>query len=348
MTPDPSRRPAPRRAATYAVAALVLLLGVSLAGCGGGSSQPSAHATKTPKSQPMQGGTTLAALWPLTGLPVHGKTPKHPVIAVKIPNTAESYPQVGMSKADMVSEELVEGGITRLAVFYYQKIPSLVGPVRSMRASDIGIVKPLHATLVSSGAAPPTLRRLNRQHVPYWTSGPGYFRDSSMAPYNLMVHLRQLVGAMKRKPVVPANYLPWGTEKDFSGSHKARHIAATFSAGSTTQWVYRHGKYTNTNSYAPKNDQLHPTSVLVLRVREGNAGYRDPAGNPVPETIFVGKGDLMLFHHGQVERGTWSKKKLASRLELRTAAGPLKVPAGHVWIELVPNDNQGGHVSFGK
>jgi hypothetical protein len=349
MISDPMRRKPVRRATTCAAGALALLLGLTLAGCGGDNS-PSASSSpsKTPSSQPIQGGTTLAAVWPLTGLPVHSTTPDHPVLAVKIPNTAESYPQVGLSKADMVSEELVEGGITRLAVFYYQRIPGLVGPVRSMRASDIGIVKPLHATLVSSGAAPPTLRRLQRQHVPYWTGGTGYFRDSSASPYNLMVHLPALVKAIKRKPVVPASYLPWGTEKDFSGAQTAKHVSAQFSQGHTTEWAYRGHKYVNTNSYAPKNDQFHPGSVLVLRVREGDAGYLDPAGNPVPETIFQGKGDLMLFHDGRVVRGTWHKKKLASRLELSTRAGALKVPAGHVWIELVPVDKQGGHVSFGK
>jgi hypothetical protein len=348
MTSDPLRRPRVRRSTTWAVAALALLLGLTLAGCGGDKTPAAGPSSTTPSSQPIQGGTTLAAVWPLTGLPVHSKTPKHPVLAVKVPNTAESYPQVGLSKADMVSEELVEGGITRLAVFYFQHLPGLVGPVRSMRASDIGIVKPLHATLVSSGAAPPTLKRLQRQHVPFWTGGPGYFRDSSASPYNLMVHLPELVKAIKRKPVVPASYLPWGTEKDFSGARPAKQIAARFSQGHTTEWSYRGHKYVNTNSYAPKNDQFHPNSILVLRVHEGNAGYLDPAGNPVPETIFTGKGDLMLFHDGQVVRGTWHKKKLASRLKLTTAAGELKVPAGHVWIELVPVDSAGGNVSFTK
>ncbi len=37
-------------------------------------------------------------------------------------------------------EELVEGGLTRLAVFFYSQVPDNAGPVRSMRASDIGIV----------------------------------------------------------------------------------------------------------------------------------------------------------------------------------------------------------------
>ncbi|WP_310964330.1 DUF3048 domain-containing protein [Nocardioides terrisoli] len=333
-----------RRTRTFALVLLALALGLSLAACGG-SKKP---AQSRPESQPIQGGSTLAAVWPLTGLPAGNKTPKHRVLAVKIPNTAESYPQTGMSAADMVSEELVEGGITRLAVFYYSRVPSLVGPVRSMRASDMGIVKPLHAVLVSSGAAPPTLRRLSHAHIPFYTGGPGYFRDSSAAPYNLMVHLRQLVASMKKKTVVPANYLPWGAEKDFAGTKRAGNIAVKFSAGHTTQWKYAGGKYHNTNSYAPANDRFNPDSVLVLRVREGNAGYLDPAGNPVPETIFQGKGALLLFHKGKVERGTWSKKKLGSQLVLRTKKGALKVPAGHVWLELTPVDHAGGHVSWTK
>jgi hypothetical protein len=52
-------------------------------------------------------------------------------------NTVSSRPQVGLSKADMVVEELVEGGLTRLAVFYYSHLAGIVGPIRSMRASAV-------------------------------------------------------------------------------------------------------------------------------------------------------------------------------------------------------------------
>ena len=78
------------------------------------------------------------------------------MFVVKIDNSENSRPQVGLGRADLITEELVEGGSTRLAVFYYQHVPKLVGPVRSMRATDIGIVKPAKADLVASGGAPPT------------------------------------------------------------------------------------------------------------------------------------------------------------------------------------------------
>ncbi len=87
--------------------------------------------------------------------------------------------------------------------------------------------------------------------------------------------------------------------------------------------------------------------MLVLRVREGNAGYLDPAGNTVPETLYFGRGPALLFHDGKLERGSWIKKSRKAPVKLVTSDGKaLKVPAGHVWVELVPKDKFGGKVSF--
>jgi hypothetical protein len=211
-------------------------------------------------------------------------------------------------------------------------------------------VKPTHAVLVASGAAPPTYGRLNSAKVKYFTEGgPGYFRNSSRhAPYNLFVHLQKLASTLKKSAVVPASYLPWGAETDFAGGQPATAIRARFSRATTTTFRYnaQTKKYVNTNSHAGSGDQFRPDTVLVLRVREGDAGYRDPAGNPVPETLFFGKGQLLLFHNGQVTRGVWSKAKRESPLVLSTAAGSMKVPAGHVWIELLPRNNGGGNISW--
>ena len=84
--------------------------------------------------------------------------------------------------------------------------------------------------------------------------------------------------------------------------------------------------------------------MLVLRVQVGDAGYKDPAGNFVPETKLTGRGQAMLFHGGRLVRGTWKKASLDAPLTLSTKAGDLVVPAGHVWIELVPA--AGGNVTF--
>jgi hypothetical protein len=264
-------------------------------------------------------------------------------------NTPSSSPQVGLSKADMVVEELVEGGLTRLAAFYYSEIPSDVGPVRSMRASDIDIVSPVHPSIVTSGAASKTIGLIHAAQIPFYTEGArGMYRSTTRsAPYNLFVHPPEAAPPAKHKTAAtPPNYFSWGSVNDFPKGPKATRIAAQFSGGHTTQWTYTNGSYHNDNSNAPAGDQFPATTVLVLRVREGNAGYLDPAGNPVPQTLLTGKGKAMVFHDGHMVGATWHKGKPGSTISLTTKKGRLRLPAGHTWVELVPV--AGGNVTFTK
>jgi hypothetical protein len=249
----------------------------------------------------------------------------------------------------MVVEELVEGGLTRLAAFYYSQIPGNAGPIRSMRASDIDVVSPVHASIVTSGAAGKTIARIKAAHIPFYGEGAkGMYRTTLRhAPYNLLVHLNAVADTAKTKAATPPNYLTWGSESDLPKGVKATSMTAQFSGGHGTQWKFTNGTYHNLNSNAPAGDQFPATNVLVLRVREGDAGYLDPAGNHVPETLLTGKGAAMLFHNGRMVKATWHKgKEATSPITLTTKKGQLKVPAGHTWIELVPN--AGGNVTFTK
>ena len=318
-----------------------------LAGCGGGgddSDEPPATSSE-PTSSATAEETPEPSYWPLTGLERKGDAPKHPVMVTKVDNTSSSAPQVGLGSADLVVEELVEGGYTRLAAFYYSKVPGNIGPVRSMRASDIGIV-PDGATVVTSGAAQVTLNRVNAAGIPWVTEGdPGVYRETSRsAPYNLFARLSEIAKRTKSSDEPPA-YLPWGTEQDLPKGSKARSLTANF-GNHTTSWQFQGGRYVNTNSYAAQGDQFPATTVLVLRVRVGDAGYKDPAGYPVPETKFEGKGAALLFHQGRLVRGTWTKNGLKGEIKLQAGGKELTVPAGRTWIELVPAVD--GDVSWTK
>jgi hypothetical protein len=329
--------------------------GLVLTACSGGSSpSPQAHAS-TP--QKVEGGQTVTQYWPLTGFKVRpGKTAKldHRVLVAKMDNTVSSRPQVGLRQADMVVEELVEGGLTRLAVFYYSHIPRVVGPIRSMRASDIDVVSPVHASMVTSGGAPKTIRRIKAAHIRFYAEGArGMYRSTQRAaPYNLFVHLKRIAAVAKRKSArPPPNYLAWGSATDLPQGRRVTKISVQFSGVHTTKWVFAHGRYHNTDSNAPARGQFPATNLLVLRVREGDAGYLDPAGNHVPETLLTGSGHALLFHDGRVVVATWHKDKArTSTIKLTTRKGghKLEVPAGHTWIELVPVPVQGGHVTFSK
>ncbi|KAA1418882.1 DUF3048 domain-containing protein [Nocardioides humilatus] len=332
------------------ITATLSALSLGLAACGGDDKKSDSGSDEKSSST---GTKSEPQTWPLTGLQVDGGSAAldHPVLVLKMDNTEASSPQQGLSEADMVVEELVEGGITRLAAFFYSEIPGDVGPVRSVRASDIGIVTPVDGALVTSGGAGVTINRISEAGIKIFNEGsPGFYRESTrVAPYNLFTDMGKVAKAAEDgKDARPDDYLPWGSEKDLPQGKPAGTITADFGGSHSTNWTFQNGTYVNQNTFAADGDEFPADSVLVLRVEVGDAGYLDPAGNPVPETIFKGEGKAQLFHAGQVVEGTWSKKDLGSALELSTADGDLKIPAGRVWIELVPVDAKGGSVTFGK
>lgn len=332
-----------------ALLATAVLLTVPAA-CGGDAGTSDGTPDGAEQDEDSRGGGSLTQTQPLTGEPVDGELPAHPVLAVKIDNTVSSRPQIGLGSADIVTEELVEGGLTRLVAMYHTDVPDLVGPVRSTRASDIGIVRPVDAALVASGGAPVTVRRLEDEGVAVYTEGdPGFTRAADRSiPYNVMVELPELTDEMAEiaeldETEPPAPYLPFGDP--VPGGRKATAFDVRFSAGHTTSWRLEDGAYVRADSAAEPGDDFVADTVLALDVRIGDAGYKDPAGNPVPETIYEGGGDAMVFHAGTVVEGTWSKSSLGAPLQLESRAGPLTVPPGNTWIELVPVDDGGVRIN---
>ncbi|HLR85367.1 MAG TPA: DUF3048 domain-containing protein [Nocardioidaceae bacterium] len=329
------------RPRTRTCVALLAGLCLTVTACGGGDESAGSEGDDAKK----RNGGSATAVSPLTGLPAKANAPDKPVMVVKVDNTPSARPQVGIDGADLVVEELVEGGMTRLAGFYYSKHPKLVGPVRSMRDSDVGIVSPVGGKLVASGGAPGTEKRIDEAGIDVLTEGSaGFARDGSRnVPYNLMVDLADAASELKSADA-PDPYLPFDVRKLKRGK-KVDSFGVTFSGGSTTLWEPTKGGWSRANAPVSPRDDFVAQNVLVLDVEVGDAGYLDPGGNPVPETDFVGDGDAMLFSNGRVVRGTWSKKNLDSGIELETKGGKsLSVPAGHTFVELIPKKS--GSVSL--
>lgn len=319
----------PRSALTAALLSAALLL----TGCGGGDEK------EEPKAEP----TTEPAVpetWPLTGeeLP-EGKSAarNHPVMVAKIDNTSSASPQVGLGRADLVFEEMVEGRMTRLAAFFYSTLPTEVGPVRSMRATDIGIVSPVEGVLVTSGAAAETKGRLARAGVEFLEEGVAGFRRDPARPstYSVMADLKELAKATKVKAVRPDDYFAFGTPEDLPEGRPAPAFDVDF-GNHTTSWAFSNGTYVNENGLAAQGDEFPATTVLVIRVKVVDAGYTDMAGSYVPESVFDGKGKAQLFHGGKVVDATWSKDGRNGALRLEADGEELKVPVGRTWVELLP------------
>ena len=121
-----------------------------------GSSAP-ATSTTTTKPAPHYPVAPLTGLTDVSGLSV-----KRPALIVKIENTPDALPQWGVDRADVVYEEIVNGGITRLAAIFNSQAPAKVGPVSSVRPTDTQIVWPLGGIFAYSGGAALRGRRASR------------------------------------------------------------------------------------------------------------------------------------------------------------------------------------------
>lgn len=297
---------------------------------------------------------------PLTGLELKSGQPDNPVFVVKIENTAGGQPQYALDKADLVIEELVEGGLTRLAALYYSNLPSKVGHVRSMRATDIGISAPVAGQIIASGGAGGTYKRVKKAGIKVWSEdhgAPGFSSDpNKMRPYNRLINLKTVAAKAKKKPI-KNNYLPFrsGEQKAPTASpgatpapkaKTATSLTVSFSNSTSTRWALKNGTWGRVNSHAAPGQDFRADTLLVLSARVTDAGYTDPAGNPVPETLFEGTGKATILRGDKVLEGTWNKKADDQQITLTDSTGAaVELDPGHVWIELIPRD--AGSVKLG-
>ncbi|HEY9408998.1 MAG TPA: DUF3048 domain-containing protein [Jiangellaceae bacterium] len=319
---------------------LGLAAAMALAGCGGSDDAGPApsHTSAAPSATPTQ---TSAPVWPLTGLPAPGGVADRPALVVKVDNTAGAVPQVGLHAADLVVEELVEGGLTRLAAMYQSGLPTVVGPVRSVRTTDIGIVAPTGGALAASGGASRVLAAMDDAGLTVLTEGgAGFSRAGDRdAPYNVMLDPSAALTGLSglSAPVQP--YLPFGEPAGDTAADgdPATTVDVSFSGVATTHWTWADGTWRQGDDKAAPGQEFAPTSLVILRVTTRDAGYEDPGGNPVPETVLEGSGEVTLLTGGVVVPARWSKDAPAAAIVLTDRAGePLTVPAGRTWIGLVP------------
>ncbi|MGH9181076.1 MAG: DUF3048 domain-containing protein, partial [Acidimicrobiales bacterium] len=125
---------------------------VVLAGCSGSGVERAAPPDDPAPAVVEAAPPTTAApppLAPLTGLasPNAGR----PALVVKIDNAAAARPQSGLDRADVVFEEVVEGGEVRFMAVFQSNDADAVGPIRSVRPVDPEIVSPLGGLFAYSG-----------------------------------------------------------------------------------------------------------------------------------------------------------------------------------------------------
>ncbi|HEX2258779.1 MAG TPA: DUF3048 domain-containing protein [Actinomycetota bacterium] len=343
---------------------LLLLVGMLAAAC---RQEPTpVRRPRTPPPSPSP--TPEPVLCPLTGLePPPGVDINRPAIGVKIDNHPMARPQTGLELADIVYEELVEGGITRFLAMFHCGDAADLGPTRSARAVDPDLlVQYAPALFAYSGGSPNVLAKVAGTagviDLKHGNNSSAYSRRRGRsAPHNLYTstdRIRSLplaagvvgppktglvfdrsLAASPASPVTPASPPSPPAGAPAQPAPAGNKVSFSYSgAGSAVSYAYDAAGRRYLRSFAgqPHNSasgaQLSAVNVVVLKVQVDRRGKS-------PEILVNGGGEATVLRLGQAIQGSWNRPALTDQTKLVDAAGqPIKLAPGNVWINLVPND----------
>lgn len=288
---------------------------------------------------------------PLTGVQLEEASSVGPSIAIKIDNTSSGRPQVGIAAADLVFEELVEGGVTRYLAVFNTAVPEEVGPVRSGRPQDADLVRALGGVFVFSGVGNSNVREIIRgtglQLVEHDTSGGTpdgefFFRSTRKpAPWNLHIEAADLISLYGS---LPASETQFEYKSDVSEASAlvagvdAQSIRVVFSKGVESVWEWDEASATYLkflSNGSPDKDadgtQISATNIVIL-----TPNYFDVEGLPsakisgTVETAFLATG-------GKILSGVFDASVLGKPIELRGEDdNPLYLAPGKTFVLLPP------------
>jgi hypothetical protein len=330
------------------------------ASCGGGDKKKEAKTTTTsapPTTQaaapPPTGPSVPPGHAPLTGLPAEPSRLGRPALIVKIDNAPLARPQVGLAEADIVFEEMVEGGVTRFAVVYHSQEATDLGPVRSARSTDMHIAHPLNRPLFSYSGANAAFEKLIAAS-PVVNVGVGAFpgdyerRRGRPAPYNLFTGTFKLFSHAPQGAVPPpvpfwfrgqGEPSPVGDPPVTSSGGVSMEYRGTVVTSVQWGWDAGAGLWRRSQDGGVHRDtagnQVSARNVIVQFVQYNDTGLRDRSGAVVPAAALVGEGEAWVLTDGKVVKGKWRRTTLEAVTEYLDANGaPIRLTPGTTWVEL--------------
>ena len=280
----------------------------------------------------------------LTGLP--GKDGS--VLVVKIDDTPQAHPQIGLEDADVVYIEQVEGGLTRLAAVFSSTIPSRVGPVRSARISDIdllaqygrigfaysGVQKKMRpvinaANLVDLGAQ-------NHSSIIYTND------VTRTPPYAMVLRADLLMQFVKEKNIELASSknMGWSFGQAPSNGTPISAVHLSWPANSyDAHWSVKENRWLLDHAHSPdlsaSGMQLGPKTLVIQNVSITDSIYKDKVGGITPFSATVGSGSGYILRDGKYFQATWNRPSEDVGTTWQSLDGtPIHFASGQIWVAL--------------
>lgn len=325
------------------------LLGALLAGlvlfgaaCSNDDTEPEIPAVaESPEPEP---------ICPLSGADAPATKVTQPAVAVKIENSPAAYPLSGLHDAEVVYEELVEGGLTRFMAIYHCTDTAKAGPVRSARVVDPPIMSPITRILGAAGGNAIVRKELDKAKVVVVDentpggalrriSRPGITLEHTL--YGNTSKIRK-VGSEKYDDPPQEGIFLFGDAP--AGGEKAKSVTLFFSRANPIRYTWKNDAWERSQlgtAFQVEGGTIKVDNVIVeFHKIDYSRKIVDPAGNPSIEIVDpVGKGHALVFRDGRVFEATWSRKAITDRVVYTTKDGDeIALAEGTTWVALLPND----------
>jgi hypothetical protein len=323
---------------------------------------PSSPAISTQRPEPtaLPPTPTPIPISPLTGHQVEDRASvRRRIVAAKIDNAPLARPQFGLGAAEVVYEQLAEGGLTRFLALFLANGPERVGPIRSARLTDIYLGQEWEFLLAYAGAGRTTSRLLAEALIPEFKApelgerldGTSYFRDARrVIPHNMFVRIDEFREIALKDPTIAKEVeiraFPFAEPPAEPGPLRTLNLPYVPAAAvtwrfdpATSTWKRFMAGVAHIDALSNEQIQVENVVVQFAQIFTAQNVEPDSAGNPVLDTVLRGENKLRVFHSGQMFEGTWAKEHDRAKTEYRLDGGePMPFRPGRVWIHIVPTN----------
>ena len=271
---------------------------------------------------------------------LEGDEIRRPALAVKIDNVSVARPQEGINQADVVYEELVEAGLTRLIAVFQTTGARSVGPIRSARTSDPSLLegfdRPLFAYSGANRGTRGAVAASELTDVGYDAASSLYWRSTSRrAPHNLFSATDRLWGKYPERDEIPTAPFTFRTVLD-ELHPSAEPVAGVFvdfgHAEIDYAWNGEGWERTHNGDAHSDSDGIRvaPPNVVIQFTTYGTSS----ADSRSPEAQTVGSGEAWVFTDGHVVRGRWERPDPSRPATLVADGRPIRLTPGRTWVAL--------------
>lgn len=313
---------------------------------------------ETNEPQTSQSEPSNTNLNDLTGLPIDGSLVNARPVCIMINNIQKAQPLIGVSKADVMYECLVEGGITRImACFKDPYNIDQIGSVRSARPYYVDIASSMDAIYVHEGGSAEALGMLKGggyhdatdfnlgSHGDYmWRDAwrkknLGYEHSVLTSGEKLKQGIKDLGFETEYKSGYSSKLKFSDKNSSVDSGETANKLTATFSTYKTTTFDYDATNKTYLISQfgtAQKDGEVQNSKQNVIAFYIPT--YNEPNSDKLQQMDLVGSGEGYYLSHGKAVKITWHKDSVAdSPFYYTTADGKdLVMYPGQTYVCCVP------------